>query len=169
MPPPRSLAKCVLRLQERASGEMAEWLKAHAWKACVRETVPWVRIPLSPPAYRSWIFSACVCVPQSPIGGAISVKLRSPSRRGVRIFLRIVQSSLKLWTSGIRYGSGNSSVSKVLRKRQRKNSAAPLGQATAPPRFLFAILDVRNLYPQAVLGGERVPMPEKGRRRPPFL
>src|SRR5262249_34647025 len=32
-----------------ASGEMAEWLKAHAWKACVRETVPWVRIPLSPP------------------------------------------------------------------------------------------------------------------------
>src|SRR5258708_4819621 len=35
--------------KRRASGEMAEWLKAHAWKACVRETVPWVRIPLSPP------------------------------------------------------------------------------------------------------------------------
>ena len=32
-------------------GEMAEWLKAHAWKACVRETVPWVRIPLSPPHF----------------------------------------------------------------------------------------------------------------------
>jgi hypothetical protein len=48
--PPRSLAKVLLPLQERASGEMAEWLKAHAWKACVRETVPWVRIPLSPPA-----------------------------------------------------------------------------------------------------------------------
>ena len=31
---------------------MAEWLKAHAWKACVRETVPWVRIPLSPPYER---------------------------------------------------------------------------------------------------------------------
>ncbi len=30
-------------------GEMAERLKAHAWKACVRESVPWVRIPLSPP------------------------------------------------------------------------------------------------------------------------
>ena len=28
---------------------MAEWLKAHAWKACVRESVPWVRIPLPPP------------------------------------------------------------------------------------------------------------------------
>src|SRR5665647_2834404 len=46
---PRSLAKVAMALQERASGEMAEWLKAHAWKACVRETVPWVRIPLSPP------------------------------------------------------------------------------------------------------------------------
>src|ERR1700743_10758 len=46
----RSLAKVRARLQEKASvGEMAEWLKAHAWKACVRETVPWVRIPLSPP------------------------------------------------------------------------------------------------------------------------
>src|ERR1700687_184271 len=47
---PRSLAKLAMPLQERASGEMAEWLKAHAWKACVRETVPWVRIPLSPPS-----------------------------------------------------------------------------------------------------------------------
>src|SRR5919108_6685176 len=27
---------------------MAEWLKAHAWKACIRETVSWVRIPLPP-------------------------------------------------------------------------------------------------------------------------
>jgi hypothetical protein len=45
----QSLAKAAAPRQERASGEMAEWLKAHAWKACVRETVPWVRIPLSPP------------------------------------------------------------------------------------------------------------------------
>ncbi len=27
---------------------MSEWLKEHAWKACVRLRVPWVRIPLSP-------------------------------------------------------------------------------------------------------------------------
>jgi hypothetical protein len=32
------------------SGEMAEWLKAHAWKACIGETLSWVRIPLSPPS-----------------------------------------------------------------------------------------------------------------------
>ena len=30
---------------------MAEWLKAHAWKACLGETLTWVRIPLSPPRY----------------------------------------------------------------------------------------------------------------------
>ena len=28
---------------------MAEWFKAHAWKACEGETLSWVRIPLSPP------------------------------------------------------------------------------------------------------------------------
>ena len=32
-------------------GEVAEWLKAHAWKACKRETVSRVRIPLSPPYF----------------------------------------------------------------------------------------------------------------------
>jgi hypothetical protein len=30
---------------------MAEWLKAHAWKACLGETLTWVRIPLSPPEF----------------------------------------------------------------------------------------------------------------------
>ena len=30
-------------------GEVAEWLKAHAWKACIRATVSQVRILFSPP------------------------------------------------------------------------------------------------------------------------
>src|SRR5437763_3862324 len=34
------------------AGEMAEWLKAHAWKACLLERVTWVRIPLSPPCFQ---------------------------------------------------------------------------------------------------------------------
>jgi hypothetical protein len=34
---------------------MAEWLKAHAWKACLGETLTWVRIPLSPPVPHSQI------------------------------------------------------------------------------------------------------------------
>ena len=36
---------------------MSERLKEHAWKACVRETVPRVRIPLSPP----FLFLMVVC------------------------------------------------------------------------------------------------------------
>ena len=43
------LQKSARAFKRGLFGEMAEWLKAHAWKACVRETVPWVRIPLSPP------------------------------------------------------------------------------------------------------------------------
>src|SRR5690606_18728650 len=38
-----------LHLARIACGEVAEWLKAHAWNACIRETVSGVRIPLSPP------------------------------------------------------------------------------------------------------------------------
>ena len=30
-------------------GEVQEWLNWQHWKCCVRETVPWVRIPPSPP------------------------------------------------------------------------------------------------------------------------
>ena len=28
---------------------MAEWFKAHAWKACKEAILTWVRIPFSPP------------------------------------------------------------------------------------------------------------------------
>ena len=35
--------------RSESRGEMSEWLKEHAWKACVGETLPRVRIPLSPP------------------------------------------------------------------------------------------------------------------------
>ncbi len=41
--------------REGTDGEVAEWLKAHAWKVCLRETVTRVRIPLSPPAFQSLI------------------------------------------------------------------------------------------------------------------
>ena len=40
---------CIMSESHRRVGEMAEWLKAHAWKACLGETLTWVRIPLSPP------------------------------------------------------------------------------------------------------------------------
>ena len=38
-------------------GEMAEWFKAHAWNACIGETLSWVRIPLSPPIMINFNFN----------------------------------------------------------------------------------------------------------------
>src|SRR5262245_55841806 len=46
------LQRCGRALYSAAAamiGGMAEWLKPHAWKACIRATVSWVRIPLPPP------------------------------------------------------------------------------------------------------------------------
>src|SRR5690348_5577697 len=52
---------------------MAEWLKAHAWKACIRATVSWVRIPLPPPDGTDLIDSfqvyGCQPVPVRVLGG----------------------------------------------------------------------------------------------------
>ena len=54
-------------------GELSEWLKEHAWKACVRETVPRVRISHSPPLfYRESFFGrttalwSCAMGPHEP-------------------------------------------------------------------------------------------------------
>ena len=33
-------------------GEVSEWLKVHAWKACVGASLPGVRISPSPPIYK---------------------------------------------------------------------------------------------------------------------
>jgi hypothetical protein len=37
----------------KKEGEMAEWLKAPAWKACILLKVSRVRIPFSPPKLQS--------------------------------------------------------------------------------------------------------------------
>jgi hypothetical protein len=43
------------------NGKMAEWFKAHAWNACLRESVTRVRIPLFPPFPQKSILRAAVC------------------------------------------------------------------------------------------------------------
>jgi hypothetical protein len=48
----RNLALASQLCPTDVAGEMAEWLKAHAWKACLLERVTWVRIPLSPPCFQ---------------------------------------------------------------------------------------------------------------------
>jgi hypothetical protein len=35
---------------------MAEWLKAHAWKACKGAILSWVRIPFSPPLNKPYVY-----------------------------------------------------------------------------------------------------------------
>ena len=55
-------------------GEVSEWLKEHAWKACLGETPTWVRIPPSPPAYP--------LVAQSHIRVGFVVYLKCPLRFG---------------------------------------------------------------------------------------
>src|SRR6266850_2143125 len=55
---------------------MSEWLKEHAWKACVGETLPRVRIPLSPPIK---LFYGLDFLFSGP-----AVSKMSPKLRGVR-------------------------------------------------------------------------------------
>src|SRR5579862_3527260 len=56
-------------------GEVSERFKEHAWKACVGETQPWVRIPPSPPFFPAFFsvgykqFFCLVSVPPSPPKG----------------------------------------------------------------------------------------------------
>ena len=43
------LLNCLGSIARLACGEVSERFKEHAWKACVGEILPWVRIPPSPP------------------------------------------------------------------------------------------------------------------------
>ncbi len=61
---------------------MSEWLKEHAWKACVRVTVPWVRIPLSPP------HSPCECGGSTGLQASRDGQARRDSAR-IPLSLRI--------------------------------------------------------------------------------
>jgi hypothetical protein len=61
-------ARLLLRIQfvrllkSQRRGEVSERFKEHAWKACVGETQPWVRIPPSPPtSLRSFLSSHRSC------------------------------------------------------------------------------------------------------------
>src|ERR1700731_4569062 len=67
------------------AGEMAEWLKAHAWKACLLERVTWVRIPLSPPFFKS-----------QPDGCNYEIQT---AERGLRVDVRIGTRELALATT----------------------------------------------------------------------
>src|SRR5882724_12991587 len=50
-----------------SSGEVQEWLNWQHWKCCVRETVPWVRIPPSPPQDFRFPIANCQVVTRKPV------------------------------------------------------------------------------------------------------
>ena len=47
--------------QRGSRGQVAEWLKAHAWKVCIPATVSRVRIPPCPPLHSSEASSSARC------------------------------------------------------------------------------------------------------------
>ena len=48
---PARITVTVRAPTQSRTGQMAEWSNAHAWKACVLEIAPRVRIPLCPPVF----------------------------------------------------------------------------------------------------------------------
>ena len=58
-PPQGSISQRASR-DISAGGQVAEWLKAHAWNACIGETLSRVRIPLCPP-FQTHILDVFVC------------------------------------------------------------------------------------------------------------
>ncbi len=62
-------------------GEMPEWSNGHAWKACVRETVPRVRIPVSPPYFHNSLNFKELFYCQAPIGHNVGTIFRTPEEQ----------------------------------------------------------------------------------------
>jgi len=62
---------------QSTEGDLSEWLKEHAWKACKRETVSRVRIPQSPPdELKTHEFSWVFC-----FAGQLKLALRRPAKQ----------------------------------------------------------------------------------------
>jgi hypothetical protein len=63
-------------------GGVAEWLKAHAWKVCMRETVSRVRIPLPPPTRPRPKFSVAFQARKNPNKyGPSHINLRTATKQ----------------------------------------------------------------------------------------
>ncbi len=82
------------RREARKRGGVAEWLKAHAWKVCIRETVSRVRIPLPPPVnvqisqpIQSGLYPGASCRPRPAPSAAAArrkpIRASAYRRRGV--------------------------------------------------------------------------------------
>src|SRR5579859_636969 len=102
------------------AGEMAEWLKAHAWKACLGETLTWVRIPLSPPFHLS-----VHCWKRSfAFGSGFRLAAQTPRKRlkFESHSLRHFHLSVHCWKRSFAFGSGFRLAAQTPRKRLKFES-----------------------------------------------
>ena len=121
------------------NGEMSEWLKEHAWKACVGETLPWVRIPLSPPSLLGTckIFG-CQRLRRPDLSAAdrraATRDRRSPRTREVRDF-RSSNPTQLLRGAATRYRRGSStSRQRIYFQQLRALGAGAVGPVAGAPR-----------------------------------
>jgi hypothetical protein len=80
---------------------MQEWFNWHAWRACVRESVPRVRISLFPPIQKDTQLNYKAVAHQPPIenrplfGKSI---IRNIFKEGIKLFLSLKNSSTNHFT-----------------------------------------------------------------------
>ena len=69
-PLPIVAPRCSDDFATKKYGEVSEWLKEHAWKVCIRESVSRVRIPPSPPysTKKPELTFRLFCMHSAPIG-----------------------------------------------------------------------------------------------------
>ncbi len=128
--PPEASASATPRLFTRRTycGEVSEWPKEHAWKACVGVTPPRVRIPPSPPSV-----SCCRGVGGRRLGFAVGrgSMVLPPSRplRHPMQAVRIVAARPQRWTAVDRARSGEGGI-------EAGGCCPPPFAASAPRRLM---------------------------------
>ena len=106
----------LIYLRPISAGEVSEWLKEHAWKVCIPETVSRVRIPLSPHIFFNDHFlslpeTVSMVLPKASSTGVLWTFRENPSlrisfltiifsryRRRVSMVLPKASSTGVLWT-----------------------------------------------------------------------
>ena len=87
----RGFAALAAAPRVSVKGEVSEWLKEHAWKACVWVTAPRVQIPPSPPLHlehpwepreRTEISKAVLDVASATTAGAFEISVHSRGSQG---------------------------------------------------------------------------------------
>src|SRR6202158_3160082 len=91
-------------MDSQRHGEVSERFKEHAWKACVGETQPWVRIPPSPPYPRkSYLIVLFTSLLQNATFFVVIVEPCMGLQRGNWMAIQTVYYRQKIEGTGWRY------------------------------------------------------------------